>query len=72
VKRVLEPFVQVNSQRGGTGLGLPISKRLVESMQGKFDLRSVENVGTTVSILLPEAHQAAAIRLQLVASSRAG
>jgi signal transduction histidine kinase len=72
VQRVLEPFVQINSQRGGTGLGLPISKRLIETMQGKFELRSVEHVGTTVSILLPEAHQTAALQLQQVAGLRAG
>ncbi|GIL38011.1 sensor histidine kinase [Roseiterribacter gracilis] len=72
VTRVLEPFVQVNSQRGGTGLGLPISKRLVESMRGKFELRSVEAVGTTVTITLPEAPEPAPLHLQPTAGLRAG
>ncbi|MBL0318979.1 MAG: hypothetical protein IPP74_06795 [Alphaproteobacteria bacterium] len=37
----------------GTGLGLPISKRLVELHQGTFTLTSTLNVGTTIIIRFP-------------------
>lgn len=37
----------------GTGLGLPIVKKYLDLLQGKIDLKSELNVGTTVSVLLP-------------------
>lgn len=37
----------------GTGLGLYLAKRIVSDAGGEFDLSSVENEGTTVSISLP-------------------
>jgi PAS domain S-box-containing protein len=54
---VLVPFGQVDHQRNregeGTGLGLPLTKRLVELHGGTLDLRSLRGLGTTVSIHLP-------------------
>ena len=34
----------------GTGLGLPLTKKLIELMNGKFDLKSTPGKGTTVTI----------------------
>ena len=49
-----EPFQQIecrkNRQREGTGLGLSIVKGLVQLHGGKFDIESVIDVGTTVTI----------------------
>lgn len=57
LERVLRPFEQVESatarRHGGTGLGLPYSKKIVEIHGGTLKLTSRENLGTTVSIELP-------------------
>jgi signal transduction histidine kinase len=51
------PFEQAANTRvtkeGGTGLGLPISKALVEAHGGRLELSSREGEGTTVRIRLP-------------------
>jgi len=57
IDRVLRPFEQVESalsrRHGGTGLGLPYSKRVVEIHGGTLKLSSQVNQGTTVRISLP-------------------
>lgn len=53
---VFEPFKQTESglrQGGGTGLGLPISRNLVEAHQGRIWLESKVGVGTTFFVELP-------------------
>ncbi|MBL8698957.1 MAG: sensor histidine kinase [Alphaproteobacteria bacterium] len=59
LKRVLEPFQRgtETAARGfeGTGLGLPISKRLVELHGGTLVLESVLGKGTTAIVTLPAA-----------------
>jgi len=42
-------------QQGGTGLGLPLAKMLVELHGGSLDLQSAVGHGTTVTIRLPSA-----------------
>jgi two-component system cell cycle sensor histidine kinase PleC len=53
----MEPFVQVEGafarKHGGTGLGLPLVKRITELHDGKVVLDSELGVGTTVIIALP-------------------
>ena len=39
---------------GGTGLGLSIVKHIVRYYQGKIDLFSRENIGTTITVTLPD------------------
>ena len=48
---VFKPFFTTKHQ--GTGLGLTISRRIVEQHGGSFALESVENAGTTCTIGLP-------------------
>ncbi|MDR3072868.1 MAG: cell wall metabolism sensor histidine kinase WalK [Clostridiales Family XIII bacterium] len=56
--RVFERFFRVDRSRSaqniaGTGLGLPISKQIVEGHGGSIELESHFGKGTKVSILLP-------------------
>jgi len=56
-KRAMEPFVQVDqgydSNVPGTGLGLPLTKKLTELHGGHFEMASAPAEGTTVSITIP-------------------
>ncbi|MBV8838337.1 MAG: hypothetical protein JO000_17525, partial [Alphaproteobacteria bacterium] len=55
--RVLEPFVQVESafarHHGGTGLGLPLVKKIMELHGGEVDISSSIGAGTTVTVRFP-------------------
>jgi signal transduction histidine kinase len=56
--RIVEPFVQVESalsrKHGGTGLGLPLVKKIVELHDGALTIKSTLGAGTTVTVLFPE------------------
>jgi PAS domain S-box-containing protein len=54
--RIFDEFVQLsNSQRfGGTGLGLPISKRLAALLGGELCVSSERGKGSTFRLTLPE------------------
>jgi PAS domain S-box-containing protein len=56
VSRIFDEFVQLqNSQQlGGTGLGLPISKRLAKLLGGDLTVSSEEGKGSTFTLVLPE------------------
>ncbi len=47
--------VYYSTKKGGSGLGLPIAKRLVQEHGGHIDIVSQEGEGTTVTIVLPPA-----------------
>lgn len=54
---LFEPFRQVDSSltrtAGGTGLGLPIARSLMELMGGELTVQTQVNVGSTFSITIP-------------------
>jgi signal transduction histidine kinase len=58
----LEPFRQIVGARriGGTGLGLPLTKALVEANKADFSIHSRKEQGTLVELTFPIAHAAAA------------
>ena len=52
--RVFEEFVQLpNATAGGTGLGLPISRRLAELLGGRLEAESTPGEGSTFRLVLP-------------------
>jgi len=57
IPKAMTPFRQVDSALNrkfeGTGLGLPLSKSLVELHDGSLDLESQVGVGTTVTVRFP-------------------
>ncbi len=57
INRALEPFGLIDSSLSrrytGTGLGLPITRALVELHRGRFELTSEPGVGTTATVYLP-------------------
>ena len=58
-QRIFEEFEQINagprthSERRGTGLGLPISRRLAEAMGGDVTVESEPGKGATFTVWLP-------------------
>ena len=56
-KRIFEPFAQEHTgsrtKYAGTGLGMPITKKLVEKMGGTITFESEEGTGTTFVIRIP-------------------
>ena len=54
---IFEPFRQVESSisydNRGSGLGLTITKQLVELMDGKITVQSVVGQGSTFTVILP-------------------
>ena len=58
LERVFEPFVQADGNldraSSGTGLGLPLSRKLVELHGGTLHLESTLGQGTTAIVMLPQ------------------
>ena len=56
-KHIFEPFAQEHTgsrtKFSGTGLGMPITKKLVEKMGGTITFESEEGVGTKFVVLIP-------------------
>lgn len=57
ISNILEPFVQVesamNRHAGGTGLGLPLVKKIMTLHDSDIEIHSHLGIGTTVSLPLP-------------------
>ncbi|MCX5813912.1 MAG: ATP-binding protein [Proteobacteria bacterium] len=54
--KIFEPFFTTKKKGEGTGLGLSLSKRLVEASNGKIDVESTAGQGSIFKILLPVRH----------------
>jgi signal transduction histidine kinase len=56
-RRIFDRFVRLDPSLsrgvGGTGLGLYISRELVERMGGRIEVRSTEGAGSTFTVILP-------------------
>jgi signal transduction histidine kinase len=59
IEVALQPFRQLTasprSGDNGTGLGLPLTKALVEANRARFSIKSAVNAGTLVEIVFPAA-----------------
>jgi signal transduction histidine kinase len=55
LETALEPFRQLATSRkvSGTGLGLPLTKALVEANRANFSIKSRKNEGTLVEVAFP-------------------
>jgi signal transduction histidine kinase len=51
LRNIFEPFV--TTKRSGMGMGLAISRRIVEAHDGRIEARNEEPVGAAISITLP-------------------
>jgi signal transduction histidine kinase len=50
--RIFEPFITTKRARGGTGLGLPICRSIIEGYGGTIRIAADDN-GSVVTIWLP-------------------
>jgi signal transduction histidine kinase len=57
IEAALQPFRQLTTSSrtdvNGTGLGLPLTKALVEANRARFSIKSAVNAGTLVEIVFP-------------------
>lgn len=55
VKRIFEPFYRAKAQKAipGTGLGLPIAKRIAEAHGGRIDVQTAPGRGAAFRVFLP-------------------
>jgi signal transduction histidine kinase len=62
--RIFEVFF--STRGGGTGLGLPIARQIIERHGGTIAMETVEGQGTTFRIHLPRRHVSRGSRPKLV------
>lgn len=73
IEIAIEPFGQVDSglarRREGTGLGLPLARRLTELHGGSFSIDSEKGRGTTIVVGLPASRSISELTFQPIAAS---
>jgi signal transduction histidine kinase len=52
LEKIFEPFYTTRAESGGTGLGLALCRMLIAEMDGRIQVRSTLNVGTTFTVIL--------------------
>ena len=66
--RIFDEFVQIENplqrRTKGTGLGLPLSRRLAELLGGRVQVTSVLGTGSTFTLTVPVMHQDVATELE--------
>jgi signal transduction histidine kinase/CheY-like chemotaxis protein len=76
IERIFDEFVQIENplQRRvkGTGLGLPLSKRLTELLGGSIAVKSELGAGSTFSVTIPIAFRRAAAAIAPIQPGRVG
>ena len=53
IKKIFESFVQIRNEQSGVGLGLSITKKLLEVLNGKIEVESKIGIGSTFRIQIP-------------------
>jgi two-component system cell cycle sensor histidine kinase PleC len=76
IPKALSPFGQIDStlsrRHAGTGLGLPLTKRLIEAHGAEFHFTSEIGVGTTVTLSFPSERLIAPSRTAAHSAARPG
>ena len=57
IPKIFEPYFTTKQNKSGTGLGLYITKKVVEDHNGSIKVDSTPQVGTTFTVRLPLANQ---------------
>ncbi len=52
IETIFEPFFSTKGSKG-TGLGLPVTRKIIEEHRGSIDIESAEGKGTTFTVHLP-------------------
>lgn len=53
INKVFDMFYRANGESGGSGLGLYLAKLGTERLGGKINIKSMQQIGTTVQVSLP-------------------
>lgn len=53
LSKVFDPFYTTRTFGDGSGLGLTSAKNIIENHNGKIEIESAENIGTTVTFSIP-------------------
>ncbi|MFB3882771.1 MAG: sensor histidine kinase [Armatimonadota bacterium] len=54
INRIFDPFFTTKEEGKGTGLGLAVSRNIIESHGGDIGVRSAVGLGTTFRVILPQ------------------